>query len=75
MATMRAALIGSGYMGKAHALAWRNVGPAFGAGPDVSLDLLCDGEIEFRELCFDLFQSWKQRRVFRPAGAKGKLLW
>lgn len=40
------ALIGTGFMGKAHALAWANAGPvlglAMGGLPPVRLDLLCD---------------------------------
>ncbi|MEM7778105.1 MAG: Gfo/Idh/MocA family oxidoreductase [Pseudomonadota bacterium] len=36
------ALIGSGYMGKAHALAYHTMKPVFGDTPDVRLEVLCD---------------------------------
>ena len=36
------ALIGSGFMGKAHALAWGAVHAVFGKGPRPRLELLCD---------------------------------
>lgn len=35
-------LIGTGFMGKTHALAWRNVRAVMGDVPPVSLELLCD---------------------------------
>lgn len=35
-------LIGTGFMGKTHALAWGAVGPVMGAHPPVRLELLCD---------------------------------
>lgn len=35
-------LIGTGFMGKAHALAYRAAGAVFGDLPDVRLELLCD---------------------------------
>lgn len=36
------ALIGTGFMGKSHALAWRSVKGVFGDVPDVRLEALCD---------------------------------
>lgn len=36
------ALIGTGFMGKAHALAWRAVGPVFGMDVRPRLEILCD---------------------------------
>jgi predicted dehydrogenase len=35
-------LIGTGFMGKAHALAWRNARAVMGDVPEVRLELLCD---------------------------------
>ncbi len=35
-------LIGTGFMGKAHALAWRTVQAVMGDVPDIRLELLCD---------------------------------
>jgi predicted dehydrogenase len=35
-------LIGTGFMGKAHALAWRSAGTVMGGLPQVRLALLCD---------------------------------
>jgi predicted dehydrogenase len=35
-------LIGTGFMGKAHALAWRSAGAIFGDLPEVRLECLCD---------------------------------
>lgn len=37
MATIGVGLVGTGYMGKCHALAWRTVRAVFGDGPDVRL--------------------------------------
>ena len=46
MQALRIGLIGTGFMGKAHALAWRNVWPVFGhtlgAVPEVELAVLCE---------------------------------
>lgn len=39
-------LIGTGFMGKAHALAWRNAGAVMGGLPPVRLALLCDTPLE-----------------------------
>ena len=36
------ALIGTGFMGKSHALAWRNARAVFGDVPPVDLEVLCD---------------------------------
>ena len=42
------ALIGTGFMGKCHAMAWRNVATAFG-GPPPRLEMLCDTPAEKAE--------------------------
>jgi predicted dehydrogenase len=41
-ATVRVGLIGTGFMGKCHALAWASAGAVFGDLPRVELALLCD---------------------------------
>jgi predicted dehydrogenase len=42
MASIGVGLIGTGYMGKCHALAWTGVKPVFGDTPDVHLATLCE---------------------------------
>ena len=42
MERLRVGLIGTGFMGKTHALAWRNLRAVMGDGPEVSLETLCD---------------------------------
>jgi predicted dehydrogenase len=42
MTSLGIGLIGTGFMGKAHALAYRSVNAVFGDVPDVRLELLCD---------------------------------
>jgi predicted dehydrogenase len=42
MASIGVGLIGTGYMGKCHALAWTGVKPVFGDTPDVRLAMLCE---------------------------------
>lgn len=42
MRTLNYGLIGTGYMGKAHAQAYRNAQPVFGDVPEVRLHTLCD---------------------------------
>jgi predicted dehydrogenase len=54
---LRVALIGTGYMGKCHALAWNAVAPLFGDVPRPELTLLCEVNAELaatraRELGF-----------------------
>lgn len=39
---LRLGLIGTGFMGKAHALAYRSAGAVFGGLPEVKLSMLCD---------------------------------
>ena len=39
-------LIGTGFMGKSHALAWNAVKPVFGDVPDIRLEALCDVTME-----------------------------
>jgi predicted dehydrogenase len=57
MKPLRVALIGTGYMGKCHALAWNAVAPLFGDVPRPELALLCEvtpelAETRARELGF-----------------------
>jgi predicted dehydrogenase len=42
MASIGVGLIGTGYMGKCHALAWTGVKPVFGDTPDIRLAMLCE---------------------------------
>jgi predicted dehydrogenase len=42
MKTLGVGLIGTGFMGKCHALAWRNVQAVMGDVPPVRLEVLCD---------------------------------
>lgn len=42
MERLRVGLIGTGFMGKTHALAWRNLRAVMGDGPEVLLETLCD---------------------------------
>jgi predicted dehydrogenase len=42
MASIGVGLIGTGYMGKCHALAWAGVKPVFGDTPDIRLASLCE---------------------------------
>ena len=42
MKSLHVGLIGTGYMGKCHALAYRNVKAVFGDIPDLHLDMLCE---------------------------------
>jgi len=42
MASLGIALIGTGFMGKCHAMAWSHVRPVFGDIPDIRLETLCD---------------------------------
>ena len=44
MRTIGVGLIGTGYMGKCHALAWTGVKPVFGDGPEVRRVMLCEVE-------------------------------
>ncbi|MCA0422026.1 MAG: Gfo/Idh/MocA family oxidoreductase [Proteobacteria bacterium] len=47
MKPLRIALIGTGFMGKCHALAWRNLRAVFGAGiPDIHLEVLAESNSE-----------------------------
>ena len=42
MASIGVGLIGTGYMGKCHALAWNGVKAAFGDTPDIRREVLCE---------------------------------
>ena len=46
MASVGIALIGTGFMGKCHAMAWSHVRPVFGDVPDIRLETLCDVDPE-----------------------------
>jgi len=46
MASLGVALIGTGFMGKCHAMAWSHVRPVFGDVPDIRLETLCDVDPE-----------------------------
>ena len=46
MTTIGVGLIGTGYMGKCHALAWNGVKPVFGDGPRVRLVHLAEVSAE-----------------------------
>ena len=46
MRTIGVGLIGTGYMGKCHALAWTGVQAVFGNGPVVRRVMLCEVEEE-----------------------------
>ena len=48
-------LIGTGYMGKAHALAWNGVRPVFGDGPKVRLAHLAEVSAELAQKRADEF--------------------
>ncbi|MDQ0474027.1 Gfo/Idh/MocA family protein [Labrys wisconsinensis] len=43
---LRVAVIGAGFMGKAHSLAWRSVAAVFGLTPRPALEVLCDVDAE-----------------------------
>ena len=49
MASIGVGLIGTGYMGKCHALAWTGVKPVFGDTHDVRRELLCEVTAELAE--------------------------
>src|ERR1700723_157221 len=42
MSSIGVGLIGTGYMGKCHALAWTGVKPVFGDTPDIRRAVLCE---------------------------------
>jgi predicted dehydrogenase len=48
-------LIGTGFMGKTHALAWRNVRAVMGDTPPVTLQMLCDTPADRAALLADQF--------------------
>ncbi|MCO5073448.1 MAG: Gfo/Idh/MocA family oxidoreductase [Rhizobiaceae bacterium] len=55
METIGVGLIGSGFMGKAHALAWNSVGPVFGDVPRIGLAHLGDASDELARRKADEF--------------------
>lgn len=52
---LKVALIGTGFMGKTHALAWRNLRAVLGEDRRVELDLLCDMPLTRAQSCADQF--------------------
>ena len=42
MASLGVAVIGTGFMGKCHAMAWSHVRAVFGGETDIRLEVLCD---------------------------------
>ena len=42
MASLGVAVVGTGFMGKCHAMAWSHVVPVFGGEAEISLETLCD---------------------------------
>src|SRR5579863_3023602 len=55
MRTIGVGLIGTGYMGKCHALAWTGVQAVFGDGPQVRRVMLCEVEEGLARHCADEF--------------------
>ena len=47
MKALGVGLIGTGYMGKCHALAWNDVAPVFGDVPRPRLAMLCEATEDF----------------------------
>ncbi|RQW64696.1 Gfo/Idh/MocA family protein [Vibrio viridaestus] len=66
MATLRVGMIGSGYMGKAHAIAYRNASAVFKLSAKVECEMLADVDMELAEqkateLGFNRFtDDWQQ---------------
>ena len=46
MASLGVAVIGTGFMGKCHAMAWSHVRTVFGGATDIRLEVLCDTNLE-----------------------------
>ena len=46
MASLGVAVIGTGFMGKCHAMAWSHVRTVFGGNTDIRLEVLCDTNAE-----------------------------
>ena len=46
MASLGVAVIGTGFMGKCHAMAWSHVRTVFGGETDIRLEVLCDTNAE-----------------------------
>jgi predicted dehydrogenase len=46
MASLGVAVIGTGFMGKCHAMAWSHVRAVFGGETDIRLEALCDTDAE-----------------------------
>jgi len=66
MMSLGIGLIGTGFMGKAHALAYRSVNAVFGDVPEVRLELLCDTPTDKAEAMASQFgfaratESWRE---------------
>jgi predicted dehydrogenase len=50
MKSIGVGLIGTGFMGKCHAMAWSHVRTVFGGGPEIRLEVLCDTDARHTEL-------------------------
>src|SRR5688572_27877134 len=46
MASLGVAVIGTGFMGKCHAMAWSHVRAVFGGETEIRLEVLCDTNME-----------------------------
>ena len=66
MTVLKVGLIGTGYMGKCHALAYRNVKAVFGDVPDLELEMLCELPLDKAQTVADQFgfarhtDDWKE---------------
>jgi predicted dehydrogenase len=69
MADIGVALIGTGFMGKTHALAWRNVRAVMGDVPPVSLAVLCDTPVDRARAMADQFGFARATGDWRAAMA------
>ena len=73
MASLGVAVIGTGFMGKCHAMAWSHVRAVFGGETDIRLEVLCDTNAEvtkqkaaeagFRRAETDWRQLLEDRRI------------
>jgi predicted dehydrogenase len=67
MAQLGVGLIGTGFMGKAHALAWRNVRAVMGDVPPVRLAVLCDTPADRARAMADQFGFARAQADWRAA--------
>ena len=64
METIGVGLIGTGYMGKCHALAWNAVKPVFGDGPRPRLVSLGEATAELAKTRADRYRRIGDRKHF-----------